>query len=110
MKTLLAVNIGSDTPLAPGVNLGGAYPDAGVLISSIIRNSIAVISVLLVVLLILGGINYIISAGSGDPKKAAQAQALITDALIGFAVVFLAYFIIQIVEVITGMRILNSGL
>ncbi len=110
MKSLLAVNIGSDTPIANGVNLSGAYSDASVLVSSILRNSFAVISVLLVVLLIFGGVNYIISAGSGDPKKSAQAQAIITDALIGFAVVFLAFFIIQIVEVITGMRILNSGI
>ncbi len=110
MKSLLAVNIGSDTPIANGVNVAGAYPDAGVLVSSILRNSFAVISVILVALLIFGGINYIISAGSGDPKKAAQSQAIITDALIGFAVVFLAFFIIQIIEVFTGMRILYSGL
>lgn len=50
---------------------------------------------------------FIINAGSNDSKKAAQAKAIITDALIGFAVVFLAYFIIQIIEVITGLNILN---
>ena len=109
MKPLLAVNIGADTPIAPGVPIS-TYGNFGILVQKILNNSFAVISVILVALLILGGVNYIIGAGSGDQKKAAQAQAIITDALIGFAVVFLSYFIIQIVEVITGVNILNSGL
>lgn len=53
---------------------------------------------------------FIIGAGSNDSKKSAQAKTVITDALIGFAVVFLAYFIIQIVETITGLNILNPSL
>lgn len=48
----------------------------------------------------------IASAGSGDQKKAATAKSMITDAVIGFLVIFLSYFIIQIVEVITGFTIL----
>lgn len=50
------------------------------------------------------------SAGDGDPKKAAAAQDTITNSLIGFAVVFLAYFIIEIIQIITGIPILNSGI
>ena len=63
-----------------------------------------------IVLLIFGGISLIINAGSSDSKKAAQAQQTVSSALIGFAVVFSAYFIIQIISLITGVKILDSGL
>lgn len=53
---------------------------------------------------------FIIGAGSNDPKKSAQGQTLVADALIGFAVVILAYFIVQIIEVVTGLNILHSTL
>ncbi len=52
----------------------------------------------------------IINAGSADSKKTAQAQQAISSALIGFAVVFSAYFIIQIISLVTGVKILDSGL
>ena len=48
----------------------------------------------------------IVSAGSGDQKKAATAQSIVTNELIVFLVIFLSYFIIQIIEVITGLSIL----
>ncbi len=49
-------------------------------------------------------------AGSQDQKKAAQGKAIITDAIIGFVVTLFAYLIVQIIEIITGLKILNSGL
>lgn len=52
----------------------------------------------------------IIGAGNSDAKKSAQGKTMVTDALIGFAIVITAYFIVQIVEVTTGIKILNSGL
>lgn len=111
MNTLLAagVEIGK-TPIGSGNTLEGAYPNLGILISMILRNSLTVAGILLLCLLLFGGVTYIISAGESDPKKAQQAQTAITDALIGFAVVFLAYFIIQIVQVMTGLQILNPTL
>lgn len=110
MNMLLAqagVNIG-DTPLGKG-SISGTYPNLGTLISLILKNSLTVAGILLLFLLLFGGVTYIMSAGDGDPKKAQQAQTAITDALIGFAVVFLAYFIIQIIQVITGLNILNPN-
>jgi len=110
MNRLLAdVNIG-DLPIGGNNTLNNTYPTAGKLINVILQNSLVVIGLLLLGLLIYGGILFIISAGSDDSKKVAQAQSVITDALVGFAVVFLAFFIIQIIEVITGLNILNSNL
>lgn len=96
------------TPLGPGKgSIASTYPNLGILISLVLKNALTVAGILLLCLLLFGGITYIISAGEGDPKKAQQAQTAITDALVGFAIVFLAYFIIQIIQVITGLNILN---
>jgi hypothetical protein len=107
--SVLAVDIGQATPLGTG-SIATTYPNLGVLVKVILTNAFTVIGLLLLILLIYGGLMFIIGAGDGDSKKAAQAQSTITDALIGFAVVFLAYFIIQIIQLITGINILNSTL
>ena len=108
MNHLLAVAI--DPPLGPGRTVSTTFPTVGSLISVILKNSLTLIGIIMLVLLISGGLMFIIGAGSQDSKKSAQAKSLITDALIGFAVVFLAYFIIQIVETVTGLNILNPNL
>ena len=105
---IAAVNLGK-TPLGTGNNLADVYtPDNGVatLVTVIIKNGLTIAGIILLVLLVAGGFMMIASAGSGDQKKAAQSKTMITDAVIGFLVIFLSYFIIQIIEVITGLTIL----
>lgn len=107
MNQLLAVNIG-ELPLGTK-SLETTYPNVSVLISIILKNSFAVISIILLIILIFGGITFIMSAGSSDSKKAQQSKSAMTNAIIGFAIVFCAYFIIQIIQIITGLNILNPG-
>lgn len=105
---LAAVNLG-ETPLGTGKNLTQVYsPDNGIatLVTIIVKNGLTIAGIILLCLIVAGGFMMISSAGSGDQKKAGTAKALITDAAIGFLVIFLSYFIIQIVEVITGFNIL----
>jgi len=111
MKPILAFNL-SDIQLGQNTSqtLGGTYSSSSVLISIILKNSLIVAGIILLGLLIFGGITVIMSAGSGDSKKAGQGKAAVTSALIGFAIVLLAYTIIQIIQVITGLNILNSNL
>lgn len=109
-KYLLAsVDIG-DTPLGSGKTIGSSYSSVSPLISSLLKNSLTLASIILLGLLLFGGLNFIISAGSSDSKKAEQSKKSITSAIIGFAIVFCAYFIIQIISFITGVNILNSSL
>lgn len=105
MLPLLQVII--DPATGNGSTIGTRFPNPGALLSVVLRNSLTVIGIILLILLISGGITYIMGASNNDPKKTAQAQAILTDALIGFAVVFLAFFIIQIIQVLTGLEILN---
>lgn len=110
MKSLLAFNLADITLGANSNTLGNTYGSFNVLISIILKTSITAASIIFLALLIFGGITLIINAGSGDAKKAAQGQAAISNALIGFFIVLLAFTIIQIIEVITGLQILNSNL
>lgn len=104
----MAVSIG-DIPWG-AKSLAGTFPNLGTLINLILKNSLVLAGVLLLVLLIFGGLTFIMGAGDNDPKKAQQSQAMLTNVLIGFAIVFTAYFIIQIIERLTGLPILNSNL
>ncbi|MFA6250681.1 MAG: hypothetical protein WC686_04250 [Candidatus Shapirobacteria bacterium] len=110
MKYLALVDIGKKLPIAPGVAIESKYGSASVLIRLILQNAMTIAGILLLCLLVFGGVMYIVGAGEGDPKKAQIAQTAITDALIGFVIVFTAYFIIQIIQYVTGVPILNSTL
>lgn len=112
MFNLLAVNIGDELKVKPGIPItqAPAFSSLGSLISILLKNVYVIAGIMLFVLLIVGGISIISSAGGGDPKKAAQGQKALTSAVIGFLIIFASYWIIQIIEYITGLNILNPGL
>lgn len=58
----------------------------------------------LLIMLILGGIELMTAAG--DPAKSKAGYGKITAGLIGFLIVFVSFFVVQIVEVALGIRIL----
>lgn len=107
-KLLAAVKIGEEINTNGSKTLASDYSSVSPLVSSLLKNALTISSVILLFLLVFGGITFIISAGSGDEKKAGQAKSALTSALIGFAIVFSAYFIIQIIQVLTGVQILNN--
>jgi uncharacterized membrane protein len=56
----------------------------------------------LLVYLIIGGISFM-TAGS-DPKQVETAKAKITSALIGFVIVFISYWIVQLVGIVFNIQ------
>ena len=52
--------------------------------------------------LLFGGYKYMLSRG--DPKALAEAKGAITTALIGFVIVFVAFWIVQIIGVVLGLN------
>jgi len=111
MKPILAFNL-ENIPLGqdPSKTLGNTYGSVNILISIILSASITIAGIIFLGLLIFGGITLIMNAGSGDAKKTGQGKAAITNALIGLAIVLLAFTIIQIIEALTGLTILKSTL
>jgi|GEM_PF-1550586 len=61
----------------------------------------------MLIMLIIGGFQFMTSGG--DPKAAQEAKGRITNALIGFFIVFAAYWIVQIMAQILGLQeVLNT--
>lgn len=80
------------------------------LVSVLLPNLYLLSGVIFLVLLIFGGLSLIMGAGGGDPQKAGQGKKAVTTAIIGFLLIFASWWIIQIIEVITGIDILKGGL
>ena len=73
------------------------------IISKFIPYIYVIAGLILFAFLIIGGFNYLTSGG--DPKKVETAQAKITQALIGFLIIFLAYWLGRILEIVFGIEI-----
>lgn len=112
MENLLAIDIGKEFWLKPDTGIAGvpAYQTLGGIISIILKNVYILAGIGLFILLIFGGFAIIMGAGSGDQKKIAQGQQAVTSALIGFLIIFTSYWIIQIIQTVTGLEIFKPTL
>ena len=77
----------------------------GMLLTAIVKNAFILAAVISFILLIFGGFNVIVAAG--DAKKAEQGKTALTGAVTGLLLVLGSFWIIQIIEVITGTNILS---
>lgn len=85
------------------LNFKFAGSNLGDLISDITKNYVLLIAgLMLLVYLVIGGFQYLTSAG--DPKKTQIAQAKITQALLGFLIVFGSFWIVQILASVLGLE------
>jgi len=75
----------------------------GNIISQIIPYIYVIAGLILFFLLITGGFSYLTSGG--DPKKVETAQGKITHALAGFMIIFLSYWLAQLLEIIFNIQI-----
>lgn len=111
MTTLLAqgVKLGTGLYLNPsGTGVGEKYGNVSDLLQLLLPNAFIFAGIILFILLIFGGLTIITSAGNAkEMEKGTQA---IGGALLGFLLIFAAYWIIQIVQVVTGVQIFQSGL
>lgn len=106
MQPLLSqVQIGRTFGSRFGVNLGPAD-----LVSILLSNALVAAAILLFILILAGGFMMIVGAGSENPETTARGKKAATGAIIGFIIIFAAYWIIKIVESLTGLAILNPGL
>lgn len=104
MKTYLAqVEIGKEfkAPFSETKDVGG-------FVSIILANAQILAGVLLLIFIIAAGYAIIFGAGQDDPQKAAAGKKAATAALVGFLIIFGAYWIIQLIEVLTGVSILGQ--
>lgn len=88
--------------LEEGTGLSFAGGNIGDIISELLKYLFPLAGMLLLLYLIFGGFQLMLSRG--DPKATQSAQGKITNALVGFIIVFAAYWIVQILASILGLE------
>jgi uncharacterized membrane protein len=82
---------------------GGTIGD---IVSGLVPYFFLIAGILLLINLILGGLSLMLSRG--DPKAVQSAQGKITNSLIGFLIVFAAYWIVQLIGRVFGINALTD--
>lgn len=98
------VDIGSE------FGVSNKFSSLGSFISVIIFNFFSITGIIMLGLLIFGGISIIIGAGSSDSGKVQKGGKAISAAIAGFAIIFVSYFIIQLIQTLTGVEILSPNI
>lgn len=80
------------------------YTSPAVLVNLIVRNIFVVAGILLFFLFMYAGFLFI----TGNVKGKDKAKEVLEAALIGFFVMFAAFWILQIIKVVTGTNILTG--
>ena len=86
-------------------NASSTYTGFGALVNNILPNVYVAGGVIIFFMIIMGG--FTIISGAGNPDKIKEGGKTITSAIIGLLVLFASYWIIQIIQVITGVSILK---
>ncbi len=84
-----------------------SFDNYGSLVNVIIRNAYVLAGIISFLLLVFGGFGVILAAGSGDTKELEKGKQTITYAILGLILVVTSYWIVQIIEKVTGLSLLQ---
>ena len=105
----MAVDIGKYFNL--GTKTAGSiteYNDPGglfTILSVVLRNIYVIAAVILFIFILVGGAGMILNAGNVEKQK--QSSKTLGSAVAGFLILFLSYWIIKLVQLITGIQIIS---
>jgi hypothetical protein len=100
-----------DTLLAQTVNIGGqivtgplvGINNIGDVINKLVQNLMFPLAgIILLIVLIWGGIEFMLS--SGEPEKVKAARAKLTTGIIGFILLFVSYIIVRFIAYVFGLQ------
>jgi len=103
---MAAINLG-DNLLFQGDSASTTYTSVNTLFNNILPNVYIVAGLIIFVMIVVGG--FTIIANGGNQDKVAEGGKIITSAIIGFVVLFASYWIIQLIQVLTGIQILSGN-
>lgn len=106
MKSLAQINIDNYFKSPFGKTTGGN--NIGDLVSLLLKISFSIAGIVVLILFIIAGFSIISSAGKSDPEKSKKGQQTITSAVIGFVLIFVAYWIVRLLEVIIGIPFITN--
>ena len=105
MKQLAQLDLNTiETNALPGFRFAGGT--IGDVITRAVPYIFAAAGIMLLLYLISGGFSYMTSAG--DPKAIQAAKGKITNALVGFLIIFISYWIVQLISVVLGLQTINQ--
>jgi hypothetical protein len=104
---LLAVDFGQTFGSPFGGTAGTTGSTLGDLVSLIVKLGFVVSGILILFFILMAGFQIVAGAGSGNPEAAKKGQQAATSAVIGFVVVFVAYWIVRIIELIAGIKLIS---
>lgn len=79
----------------------------GDLVSVGLGIAFVVAGIVLLVSFIIAGISLISGAGQNNPEKLEKSKQALTSTVIGFVVVFTAYWIVKLIQQVTGVELLK---
>ncbi len=95
------INLSDYLLLRGGETVADHYAEPTDIVNLIVANLFVVAGIILFGLIIMAGFKYL--QGTSEGKE--EAKNLITGAVIGFLVMFAAYWIVQIIQFVTGADI-----
>ncbi|KKU83620.1 hypothetical protein A2973_02690 [Candidatus Gottesmanbacteria bacterium RIFCSPLOWO2_01_FULL_49_10] len=101
MERVLALNLQSTSPTF------ATFATFGDLVNVIVRNAYVLAGVISFLLLVFGGFSIIMGAGSSDTKQIEKGKQAMTGAVIGLIIVVTSFWIVQIIEKVTGVPLLT---
>ena len=86
---------------------GEAGGQIGNLVTVGLGIAFVVAGIVLLVSFIMAGFSLISGAGQNNPEKLEKGKQALTSTVIGFVVVFTAYWIVKLIQQITGVELLK---
>ena len=102
MNKIALVDIGKEFKSPFGVT--STTSNLGDLTNLFLNIAIVVAGVIIVFLFIFGGIGIIAGAGQDNPESTAKGKKALTAAIAGFLIIFAAYWIIRVIELVVGVN------
>jgi hypothetical protein len=95
------INLGDCLKLSDSTNVSEVYSNPAFLVNLLVSNLFVIGGIIFFLLIIYAGFKFI----TGGKKGAEEAQGIIQTSITGFVIMFAAYWIIQIVALLTGINI-----
>lgn len=96
------ISLGDCLKLSDDTKISDTYTNPAFLVNLVVRNLFVVAGVILFFMILLAGFKFI----TGGKKGLDEAKQIMTAALVGFLLMFSAYWIVQIVKIVTKTNLI----
>jgi hypothetical protein len=108
-RFLAQINIGEEYKFGDE-GVSSVFTTLGDFISATLPNVYIIAGLILFFFLLFGGFMFMLKSSEENPEGMLAGKKAITAAVAGFTLIFLSYWIMQIIQVITGINFFNPPL